>query len=106
MATRAKPSALDSLGAQSLGNKIALLAMVVLLLAGAYYVLAYSGLSEDRDAAFNRHNSLAREHQQLITREQEYLDMMRRIEEIRQLITDNRVALPMSAELPAFLAHL
>lgn len=106
MATPGKPSVLDLLGEQSLGNKIALLLMVLLVLGGAYYMLVFSGLSDERDSATNRHRSLAREHQKLVKREQEYLDMMRRIEEIRQLITDNAVALPMKAELPAFLAHM
>lgn len=82
------------------------LALGLLVIAGIYYQLVYSGLAKDIEAQEQSAQALIADEQKLRKEEKEYAELQQRQEELEAMIKANDSALPTAAQLPAFFDML
>lgn len=97
---------LEKLARAPLGARLAALVGLLALFSVAYWYLFYSDLAEQRDGLLRERSRLANEEKKLQERKKEYLELLRKKQELEQELAKNAIKLPSSSELPAFFIHL
>lgn len=87
-------------------GKIFILAVVIGLVAGIYYLALHSGLSNDLQAAQSRHRDLENQYGEAERRQQEYLRVSQELAAREGIDRRNKEVLPEDAEMAAFLDDL
>lgn len=87
-------------------GKVFILAVVVGLVAGIYYLAFHSGLSEELERAQSRHRDLETQYGEAERRQQEFLRVSQELAAREGLDRRNKEILPEDAEMAAFLDDL
>lgn len=87
-------------------GKLFILAVVVGLVAGIYYLALHSGLSDEVESAQNRHRDLETQYGEAERRQQEFLRVSQELAAREGIDRRNKEILPEDAEMAAFLDDL
>jgi type IV pilus assembly protein PilO len=98
--------ALDNFARKSTNYKVAVFAVIGVVLGGLYYQFVFKKHRSARDEARDNNGTLLSRSQKLDRDAKEYQKLLARSDELNRQIEENQKALPTEAELPAFFDTL